>query len=375
MKRTPLSTYQSLVGIPRIVDSLLRLTFAGSLALFIVWSRDGIGTGAKGALVVGAAVLLLLWLNTKGYPRLAGIGLLYLDLAISTYFAIDQDGFYNIPIMIYPMVIISAGIIFGRRLIPLTTALALALLSLLYTLNLRGFIDPFHAGIQFAFGDYLIGMILLGGTSGVLWLIMDTVERNLEEIVRSREQLDETYNLTLKGWARALELRGREPLGHAQRVQDLIEVFGKHLGVDEATRQELRRGAYLHDIGKMGIPDKILLKRGPLTTTEFETVKTHTSLARKVLANIPFLQPSLPIPLYHHESWDGSGYPEGLAHDQIPLIARIFALVDNWDSLTSKQIYRPPWSKRRAVEYIRAEAGKKFDSELADKFVELMETW
>jgi len=143
------------------------------------------------------------------------------------------------------------------------------------------------------------------------------------------------------------------------------------VGLNEHEIIHARRGALLHDIGKMGIPDSILLKPGPLTPDEWDVMRKHPEYAYKLLVSIPFLRPALEIPYCHHEKWNGSGYPQGLRGEQIPLAARIFALIDVWDALLSNRPYRPAWPKDKVIQLIRAESGKHFDPALTEVFLSL----
>ena len=180
------------------------------------------------------------------------------------------------------------------------------------------------------------------------------------------------YDETLEGWARALDLRDNNTEDHSVRVMDLTMKLARMLGILEADLVHVRRGALLHDIGKMGIPDSILLKPGPLTEHEWQTMRMHPVFAYDLLSNIPFLRPALDIPYCHHEKWDGSGYPQGLCGEQIPLAARIFAVVDVWDALGSDRPYRKKWNKRKILGYIRAETGTHFDPEIVKHFLKLI---
>ena len=153
-----------------------------------------------------------------------------------------------------------------------------------------------------------------------------------EELNRSHLELTLAYDTTIEGWAQALELRDRETEGHTRRVADLTVKLAQALGVKSEDLIHIRRGALLHDIGKMGIPDRILLKPGPLTPEEWEIMKKHPVYAWELLSPIKYLRPALDIPYYHHERWDGTGYPRGLKGEEIPLSARIFAVVDVWDA-------------------------------------------
>jgi HD-GYP domain-containing protein (c-di-GMP phosphodiesterase class II) len=186
---------------------------------------------------------------------------------------------------------------------------------------------------------------------------------------RSNLDLSMAYDTTLEGWARALELRDRETEGHTQRVADLTVRLARAMGMPEAELVHLRRGALLHDIGKMGVPDSVLLKPGPLTEEEWAIMRQHPTHAYQLLSPITFLKPALDVPYCHHEKWDGSGYPRGLKAEQIPLSARIFAIVDVWDALRSDRPYRKAWSAQRARDYIRDQSGTHFDPAVVDAFL------
>jgi len=192
-----------------------------------------------------------------------------------------------------------------------------------------------------------------------------------EQTVQQARDLIRAYDNTLAGWARALELRDELTEGHTRRVTELTLRLARSLGVSEQDLVQIRRGALLHDIGKMGIPDAILHKPGPLTSNEQSIMRMHTQYAYDMLLLIPFLRPALDIPYCHHEKWDGSGYPRGIKGEEIPLAARIFSVVDVWDALTSNRPYRNAWSITRVREYILEESGKYFDPQIAEKFLEL----
>jgi putative nucleotidyltransferase with HDIG domain len=194
-----------------------------------------------------------------------------------------------------------------------------------------------------------------------------------ESLQQANTDLRLAYDRTIEGWSRALDLRDHETEGHTQRVTELTLALARRAGVREADLVHVRYGALLHDIGKMGIPDAILHKPGPLTPDERAVIETHPDLARQMLAPIAYLRPALAIPCWHHERWDGSGYPEGLRGDEIPLAARLFAVADVWDALRSDRPYRPGWSDERIVEHIRTGAGSQFDPDAVRLFLELLQ--
>ncbi len=198
-------------------------------------------------------------------------------------------------------------------------------------------------------------------------------ERHLRgEKMRADAELRDAYDLMIEGWSRALDLRDRKTEGHSQRVTGLTLRMAQLMHLSEDDLVHVRRGALLHDIGKIGIPDSILLKPGPLSVEEWAEMRKHPTFAYELLAPIAYLRPALDIPYCHHERWDGTGYPRGLKGIEIPLAARIFALADTWDALCSDRPYRPALRKEHATTYIREQAGRHFDPGLIDLFLELV---
>jgi HD-GYP domain-containing protein (c-di-GMP phosphodiesterase class II) len=192
--------------------------------------------------------------------------------------------------------------------------------------------------------------------------------RNLEQ---KNLELKEAYDSTIEGWSRALDLRDHETEGHAQRVMQMTVRLAQTLKVPDEELVHLKRGALLHDIGKMAIPDSVLLKPGDLDANEWTIMRKHPELAYEMLAPIPYLNPALEIPYCHHERWDGSGYPRGLRGEEIPFSARIFAVVDVWDALCSDRPYRPGMAEPHVRRYLDAESGKLFDPRVVRAFLEL----
>jgi PAS domain S-box-containing protein/putative nucleotidyltransferase with HDIG domain len=191
----------------------------------------------------------------------------------------------------------------------------------------------------------------------------------LEGLRRSNEELRAAYDATIEGWSRALDLRDKETEGHSRRVTEMALHLARAVGLGEADLVHIRRGALLHDIGKLGVPDAILHKTGPLTEEEWVAMRRHPGYAVEMLGPIQFLGPSLDIPHYHHERWDGTGYPCGLAGEQIPLAARIFAAVDIWDALRHDRPYRRAWPPERVREHLRTLAGNHLDPRVVEVFL------
>ena len=181
------------------------------------------------------------------------------------------------------------------------------------------------------------------------------------------------YDRTLEGWAFALEMRDRETIGHSRRVTELTVRLARQIGITGAELANIRRGTLLHDIGKMGLPDSVLLKKGPLSSEEEAVMKTHPQLAYDMLVSIPYLRNALDIPYYHHEKWNGTGYPHGLKGEEIPLAARIFAVVDVWDAVICDRPYREAWTQEDAISYIKDQSGIHFDPKVVEKFLEIIE--
>jgi HD-GYP domain-containing protein (c-di-GMP phosphodiesterase class II) len=190
------------------------------------------------------------------------------------------------------------------------------------------------------------------------------------DLQRTNLELTRAYEETIEGWSRALDLRDKETEGHTRRVTEMTLMLARRMGISEGDLVHIRRGALLHDIGKMGVPDSILLKPGPLTKEEWATMRLHPGLAYNMLSPIDHLRLALDIPYCHHEKWDGTGYPRGLKGEEIPLAARLFAVVDVWDALRSDRPYRPAWSKEEAIAFIHSETGSHFDPEVAKLFLE-----
>jgi putative nucleotidyltransferase with HDIG domain len=195
----------------------------------------------------------------------------------------------------------------------------------------------------------------------------------VHELRQTNEELSIAYDSALQGWSSALELRDHDTEKHTQRVSDYLIKLATYMGIPKDELVHYRRGALLHDVGKMAIPDDILRKQGPLTDEEWETMRQHPIYAYVMLRKIPFLQKALDIPYCHHEKWDGSGYPRGLLRKEIPLSARVFSVVDAWDALNFDRPYRKAWRREKVVDYISSKAGTDFDPEITKIFLDWLE--
>jgi putative two-component system response regulator len=205
--------------------------------------------------------------------------------------------------------------------------------------------------------------------SSHLSLLTNTLRQKVTELADANRDLAAAYDATLEGWVRALDLRDKETEGHSQRVSRVTVRLARAVGFDDPDLVHIRRGALLHDIGKLAVSDLLLLKPGPLTATEREGMERHPELAYDMLLPIDYLRQALDIPYCHHEKWDGSGYPRGLRGEEIPLSARLFAVVDVWDALSSERPYRTAWSSLDVNEYLFKQQGTQFDPRAVEQFL------
>ena len=233
--------------------------------------------------------------------------------------------------------------------------------------QVRGILELFHRSPLLAEPEWMGFVETIAGQAAI---VMDNATL-FEDLQRSNVELTLAYDSTIEGWSRALDMRDKETEGHSQRVTEMTLRIAREIGVKDEEFTHIRRGALLHDIGKMGIPDSILLKPGQLTDEEWEIMKNHPRYAYDMLKNIEYLRPALDIPHCHHEKWDGTGYPRELKGKEIPLAARIFAVVDVWDALCSDRPYRPAWPKEKVLEHIRSLSGTHFDPQIVETFLKI----
>lgn len=233
----------------------------------------------------------------------------------------------------------------------------------------RGILETYF---RYAFSPSADWREFLNMLAGQATIAIDNAQL-FENLQRTNQELSLAYDTTLEGWGKALELRDKETEGHTRRVANLTVELARRLGVPESELNHVRRGALLHDIGKMGVPDHILRKHGPLTKQEIKEMRKHPQYAFDLLAPIAYLRPTLDIAYCHHEWWNGKGYPRGLKGEEIPLAARIFAVVDVWDALLSDRPYRRAWEMAEARKYIMGLSGKQFDPAIVDAFFKMIE--
>ena len=232
--------------------------------------------------------------------------------------------------------------------------------------NAKGVLEVFHR-VQFqAYPEWIDFLETIAGQAAIA-VDNATLFENLQQ---SNLKLAQAYDATIEGWSHALDLRDKETEGHTLRVTTMSQRLAQIMGIRDEVLVQMRRGALLHDIGKMGVPDSILLKSSEFSPEEWEIMRQHPQLAYDWLAPNSYLREALAIPYCHHEKWDGSGYPRGLKGEEIPLPARIFSVVDVWDALTSDRPYRPSWSREQAIQYVRDNSGLQFDPQVVEVFLD-----
>ncbi len=235
--------------------------------------------------------------------------------------------------------------------------------------SLVGVLEIFHRSPLEKDGEWDDYLHSLAGQAAIA---IDNISL-FNNLQKSTLRLMQAHDATIEGWAQALELRDMETEGHSRRVVDITIGLARSLGIIGDELGHIRRGALLHDIGKMGVPDAILQKPGKLTPDEWKTMELHPVYAYEWLSSIEYLRPALDIPYCHHEKWDGTGYPRGLQGKQIPLAARVFAIVDVWDALRSDRPYRKAWSREKTLAYIQEQSGMHFDPRIVTAFLQYLE--
>jgi len=350
-------------GLPRLRARLLSgLTFGFLIVDILLTIRGELTGGASYQVYVfGALVLLVYFLSRTKYVEFGGIFLILSTSAMMLFFIVQahQTSPERLPQ--------------GLGFITLPIFLALLLLPAKVTFGVA-IINIFSLGIFIQQKNISIDSILLPLVSSLFFTVIILItafilEKDRKNLVDANEQLRSAYEATLEGWAKALELKDKETERHSKDVVDYTIKIAEILGLTDEELTNIRRGAILHDIGKMAIPDKILHKPGKLTKEEWRIMMQHPIYAYNFLSSIDYLRPALDIPLYHHEKWDGTGYSKGLKEFEIPLSARIFSVVDVWEALNSDRPYRDAWKRDRIIQYITDQNGKHFDPEIVEIFL------
>jgi len=332
------------------------------------------GFGAQGIIIVALYVMLALaavFKNLDYRLRASVILAASYSMAISNLFNFGITGAGPLYLLSAPIL---ALLLTGTRAGWVCTAVSAFIYGIFFLFGYTGLLASllplkFDALEWLTRGFTLMMLIIL--IVALLMRMNRFLLKALRAEQRSAAELVKTYDATLEGWAHALELRDIETAGHCHRVSEITKRLAGEVNLANGELVNLHRGSLLHDIGKMGIPDSILLKPGRLSDEEFKQMQEHTTYAYDLLSHIPYLRRALDIPYCHHEKWDGTGYPRGLKGTDIPLSARIFSVVDVYDALISDRPYRPAWAEEEALSYIQGKAGTEFDPAVVAAFLKL----
>lgn len=326
-------------------------------------------------------VLLVLTVSRQIDYRIRGTAVLLTGYMAAT-FALLIDGLAGDGRIFLTLMPILAFVLIGLRAGWIATATSL-LVYFVFGISgdvgmFRGFLESSVLSIETPFGPgfWFMTWATLAALLVPAMTLMDRFHRlqlrTFRAEQRANAKLAMAYDATLSSWASALEVRDLDTEGHSRRVSELTMELGRSFGMSPSELAQVHRGALLHDIGKIGIPDQVLHKPGPLTEEESEIMRKHPEYAYRLLSPIQYLGPALEIPYCHHERWDGTGYPRKLSGEQIPLAARVFAVADVWDALRSDRSYRKAWSEENAREYIKSNAGSQFDPKAVDAFLRIV---
>lgn len=366
--------YDRIINLPSTLNTVLWVLMSGGLlaVLVLLFFKAALPTTIAISMLPVVSIFLH-QLNRKGKHKTASFGAFLLTASVLTYVQVINNGLYDVSLLAYPALIVFSSLLLGTHFVVPITLIMVAVLTVLQQLTTAGIVTPYDGNLVSPQQDYWSIVIAIVTTGLLVYIITSLIRRNVAKIIESEQRIKLVYENTLKGWARALELRDHETEGHSQRVTRLTIALAKKLGVSGEELIAVRWGAILHDIGKMSVPDAILLKRGKLSTEEFDIIKKHPETAYILLENIPYLQNAMKIPHAHHERWDGSGYPYGLKGEDIPLAARIFSVVDVWDALRSERPYKKDWSAQSTITYLEENAGTLFDPNVVHAFLALLE--
>jgi len=374
MKDQISSSYAKIVNIPEIVKPLILISLFASLVISIAfWIGNGVQETSISLLALSVISVLLLFVQNRGYNKVAAL-VLYLVVSFILTFNISiGHGIHDEAMIAYPLLIVFSGLVFGKRAGVIVTGITVFQIILVHILAQAGHVQPFGGAVQMKLDETITTIIILIATGFLVWVVVDIIENSVEKIIQAEVDLESAYEDTLAAWAKALELREREAPGHSTRVTSLATLLAEKMGLDLDVIKQIRQGALLHDIGKMGIPESILLKSEPLEPKEKKLLKEHTIIASGIIRDIDYLEGALEIISHHHERYDGNGYPQKLMGDQLPLKAQIFSIIDNWDMLRVDRPCRKAWSDEKTLVYISDQSGKKFNPDIVEAFLKMMD--
>ena len=342
--------------------------------IYIILIRSiQIGIVALFGLILCGIVPILL--AKKGYVRQAGAIFTIILWLFINYSTINSGGVRAAGFGGNLVALVAAAMLIDIRAV-FIFAIATSALGLFFAyLQTIGVLPPIAKYIN-VYTVWITQTTFLVINVGLLYISIDKIQSALnhwrgaeKEVRQLNRELMSAYDTTLEGWAKALELRDKETEVHSRRVITMTQMLAAELGASDEERRHMYYGALLHDIGKMSIPDKILHKSGILTSEEWEIVKRHPTQAYQLLKDIEYLQQAIEIPYCHHEKWNGEGYPRGLKGDEIPLSARIFAVVDVWDALISERPYKKAWAREDVIQYMKEQSGIHFDPKVLEIFL------
>jgi len=384
-----------------------QIRFSGSLAILLAMlvtqkfmPTYALKTAIIIVLVDMGILLLQRFFIARGKPFIFTWGSLISAALIGTIGMHFGGGSATLSLGVYMILILSTALVFLKQSAAFwMTMICVVLYGTIVFVEFSQILPPHNRIFNIIYiqearlflANTLLGLVLLFVTMSLSgkaaealgqWSIqledkVDRKSRDLQNLIAKQENtlvlLQKSYDETLQGWAKILEMRDKETEGHSERVTSLAVRMAQAMGIqDETEIQSIRYGSLLHDIGKIAISDSILHKPDKLTLDERKIMEQHTEYAYHWLKDVEFLRPSLDIPRYHHEKWDGSGYCHGLKAEQIPTSARIFAVADCWDALINDRAYRKAWTWEESMDYIKKQSGKDFDPQVVEKFVEIM---
>ena len=351
------------------VRIVILLTLGVALSLTVVQYFSGRFGSSISLIILMLVGLPAFFLNERGKVGLASLLILTGVMSIVQY-NLNDGGIKDPAMLALPIVIIYSGLVYSSRSVPLFTLIAIA------SVVAAGVIDPAEGdSVWDQVTDIMLVATLLMAAGSIIYYVLARLERHIERVQETEREIRAAWEGTLRGLAMALELRDRETEGHSHRVIELSERLARAVGItDPEELLQLRYGAMLHDIGKIAIPDGILLKEGPLSDGEWQQMRMHVEYGRSFVAGIPYLRRAVDVVAYHHERWDGNGYPKGLSGESIPRLARIFSVVDAWDALNSDRPYRDRWTHQEVIRYMELNAGIMFDPGVVRTFLQMIES-